>query len=87
MLGNFIDWLQSILFINIYRSTLCLAGQDCGLCEYFTLNFDPASVRIFIEKGISTVFIAYYKLLLCGYLPRTTVSWPLHSYKLKYKIF
>ena len=30
------------------------AGQVCGSCGYFTLNFDPASVKYFVEKGIST---------------------------------
>ena len=37
------------------------AGQDCGSCGFFTLNFDPASVKYFVEKGISTT--AFYFVL------------------------
>ena len=32
------------------------AGQDCTLCGYFTLNFDPLVSEVFVEKGISYYF-------------------------------
>ena len=58
------------------------AGQDRGSCGYFTLNFGPASVKYFVEKRISTTaFYFVLQLLLCGYLQRTTVSWPCHHIK------
>ena len=59
------------------------AGQDRGSCGYFTLNFDPASVKYFVQKGISTT--AFYLVLqafIVWIFTRTTVFLATSPYKI-----
>ena len=64
---NSLQQKKRIMFIFIYIEShlSSSAGQDCGSCGYFTLNFDPASVKYLLRNAsVLLRFIAFCKLFI-----------------------